>query len=88
MTMSTAQEILSQQDVFLALQQKRLSKQAEASQVMQKLTQSVNGAFSPMPRATNRMDFAMQLARNAFSIWQGVSLGLKIVRGFRAAFKK
>jgi hypothetical protein len=34
------------------------------------------------------MDFAMQLARNAFSIWQGVSLGLKIVRGFRAAFKK
>ena len=88
MTMTTAEEILSQQDVFLALQQKRMSKQAEVSQIMQKLTQGINGVFSPMPRATNRVDLAMRVARNAFSRWQGVSLGLKIVRGFRAAFKK
>lgn len=88
MTMTTAEEILSQQDVFLALQQKRISKQAEVSQIMQKLTQGINGVFSPMPRATNRVDLAMRVVRNAFSIWQGVSLGLKIVRGFRAAFKK
>lgn len=88
MTMTTAQEILSQRDVFLALQQKRLAKQAEAAQVMQKLTQGVNGVFAPVPRAANRMDFAMQIARNAFGIWQGISLGLKIVRGFRAAFRK
>ena len=43
MTMTTAEEILSQQDVFLALQQKRMSKQAEVSQIMQKLTQGING---------------------------------------------
>lgn len=86
--MTTAQEILSQNDTFLAIQQKRAAKQAEIRQIQQNIAKSLNGAFSPLPRATNRLEFAMQIARNAFNIWQGITLGLKIVRGFRSAFRK
>ena len=86
--MTTAQEILSQQDVFLAIQQKRATKRAELDKLQQDLSKALNVAISPLPRATNRMDFAMQIARNAFNLWQGISLGLKIVRGFRSAFRK
>lgn len=86
--MTIAQEILSQQDVFLALQQRRAAKQAEVNALREKLGNSINNALAPQPRATNRMEFAMQVARNAFNIWQGISLGLKIVRGFKSAFAK
>ena len=86
--MTTAQEILSQQDVFLAIQQKRAAKRAELNKLQLDLTKAFSLAVSPLPRATNRMDFAMQIARNAFNLWQGISLGLKIVRGFRSAFRK
>lgn len=86
--MTTAQEILNQQDVFLAIKQKKSEKQAELSQIQQTLSKALTDAISPLPRATNKMDFAMQIARNAFNIWQGISLGIKIVRGFRSAFKK
>lgn len=86
--MTTAQEILNQQDVFLAIKQKKSEKQAELSQIQQTLSKALTDAISPLPRATNKMDFAMQIAKNAFNIWQGISLGIKIVRGFRSAFKK
>lgn len=86
--MTTAQEILNQQDVFLAIKQKKSEKQAELQQIQQTLSKALTDAISPLPRATNKMDFAMQIARNAFNIWQGISLGIKIVRGFRSAFKK
>lgn len=86
--MTTAQEILNQQDVFLAIKQKKSEKQAELQQIQQTLSKALTDALSPLPRATNKMDFAMQIARNAFNIWQGISLGIKIVRGFRSAFKK
>ena len=86
--MTTAQEILNQQDVFLAIKQKKSEKQAELLQIQQTLSKALTDAISPLPRATNKMDFAMQIAKNAFNIWQGISLGIKIVRGFRSAFKK
>jgi hypothetical protein len=86
--MTTAQEILNQQDVFLAIKQKKSEKQAELQQIQQTLSKALTNAISPLPRATNKMDFAMQIAKNAFNIWQGISLGIKIVRGFRSAFKK
>lgn len=86
--MTTAQEILNQQDVFLAIKQKKSEKQAELLQIQQTLSKALTNAISPLPRATNKMDFAMQIAKNAFNIWQGISLGIKIVRGFRSAFKK
>jgi predicted MarR family transcription regulator len=86
--MTTAQEILSQQDVFLAIKQKKVAKQTEILEVQQKLATAINGAFAPVPKATNRVELAMQIARNAFNIWQGVNMGIKIVRGFRSAFKK
>ena len=86
--MTTAQEILNQQDVFLAIKQKKSEKQAELQQIQQTLSKVLTNAISPLPRATNKMDFAMQIAKNAFNIWQGISLGIKIVRGFRSAFKK
>lgn len=86
--MNTAQEILNQPDVFLAIQQKKAAKKTELEEVRQKLAQAVNTAVAPMPRATNKMELAMQIARNAFNIWQGVSLGMKVIRGFRSAFKK
>ena len=78
--MTTAQEILNQQ--------KKSEKQAELLQIQQTLSKALTDAISPLPRATNKMDFAMQIAKNAFNIWQGISLGIKIVRGFRSAFKK
>lgn len=86
--MTTAQEILNRQDVFLAIQQKRIEKKAELEQIQKSLTEAFNSAVAPLPRATNRVEYAMQLARNAFSIWQGISIGLKIVRGFRKAFSR
>ena len=86
--MTTAQEILNQQDVFLAIKQKKSEKQAELQQIQQTLSKALTNAISPLPRATNKMEFAMQIAKNAFNIWQGISLGIKIVRGFRSAFKK
>lgn len=86
--MTTAQEILNQQDVFLAIKQKKSEKQAELQQIQQTLSKALTNAISPLPRATNKMDFAMQIAKNAFNIWQGISLGIKIARGFRSAFKK
>ena len=86
--MTTAQEILNQQDVFLAIKQKKSEKQAELLQIQQTLSKALTDAIAPLPRATNKMDFAMQIAKNAFNIWQGISLGIKIVRGFRSAFKK
>ena len=86
--MTTAQEILNQPDVLLAIQQKKAEKKTELEQLQQKLSMSVTKAIAPLPRATNKLDFAMQIARNAFNIWQGVSLGLNLVRGFRSAFRK
>ena len=86
--MNTAQEILNQPDVFLSIQQKKAAKKTELEEVRQKLAQAVNTAVAPMPRATNKMELALQMARNAFNIWQGVSLGMKVIRGFRSAFKK
>ena len=86
--MTTAQEILNQPDVFSAIQQKRIEKQAEIEQMQKSMAEAFNNAFAPLPRATNRVEYAMQLARNAFNIWQGISIGVKIVRGFRKAFSK
>lgn len=86
--MTTAQEILSQHDVFLAIKQKRAEKQVAIREIEQSLSKIATHVISPLPRANNKMDYAMQIARNAFSIWQGISLGLKIVKGFRSAFKK
>lgn len=86
--MTLAQEILSQPDVFLAIRQKRAAKKAELNLIQQNLAKVIEGAISPMPRATNRIEYAMQIARNVFNIWQGINMGLKIVRGFRSAFRK
>jgi parvulin-like peptidyl-prolyl isomerase len=83
-----AQEILSKQDVFLAIQEKKLAKKQELKLLQTKMQTTINSAIAPIPRSTNRMDFAMQIARNAFNVWQGINIGLKVVRGFRAAFHK
>ena len=83
-----AQEILTKQDVFLAIQEKRLAKQQEIKLLQTKMQTTINSAIAPIPRSNNRMDFAMQIARNAFNIWQGINISLKVVRGFRAAFHK
>lgn len=86
--MTTAQEILTEQDILLAIQKKRATTKEEAIQIQNKIVSSFNNAFTPPPRATNRVDFAINLAKNAFSIWQGINMGLKIVKGFKAAFKR
>ena len=86
--MTTAQEILSQPDVLLAIQKKRVLVKNEAAEIQNKLTSSLTNAFTPAPRAKNRVDFALNMARNAFNIWQGVTMGIKIVRGFQSAFKR
>lgn len=86
--MNTAQEILNQKDVFLAIQQKRAEKRAEVEQLQKAMYAAFNTAVAPVPRATSRVDGIMRFARNAFGIWQGISIGIKVVRGFRKAFSK
>lgn len=86
--MTTAQQILSQPDVFLAIRQHHAAKQAEVDQLRRKLAQGINAAIAPQPRPTNRMDLAIRVARNTYNIWQGITLGMKIVRGFKSAFGK
>lgn len=84
--MTTAQDILNQRDVLKAIQQHRASKQTEIDRLHKKMGAAFYNALAPLPRATNKVDYAMQLARNAFNIWQGITIGMKVVRGFRSAF--
>lgn len=81
------QDILNHKDVLLAISRRRAKNQVELDRLQKQLATAFRVAFAPPPRPTNTMDIAINTARNIFQIWQGVSFGLKVVRGFRSAFK-
>jgi|GEM_PF-1801979 len=87
MTAAQIQDILNHKDILLAIRSKRIKNQAELDRLQKRLMQKFRAAVAPAPRPTNTMDIALNAAHNIFQIWQGVSFGLKVVRGFRSAFK-
>lgn len=87
MTAEQIQDLLNHKDVLLAISSKRAKNQVELNRLQKKLVTAFRTAVAPAPRPTNTMDVALNAARNVFQIWQGISFGLKVVRGFRSAFK-
>ncbi len=82
------QDILNHKDVLLAISAKRAKNQSELNQLQTRLVTAFRTAVAPPSRPTSAMDVAFNIARNTFQIWQGISFGLKLVRGFRSAFRK
>ncbi len=81
-------DILNHKDVLLAITRMRAKNQAEIDQLQTKMVEAFKTAVAPPSRPTNAVGFALGAVRNIFQIWQGVSFGLRVVRGFRSAFKK
>lgn len=87
MTAEQIQDLLNHKDILLAIRAKRANNRAELDRLQNKLVTAFKIAVAPAPKPTNTMDVALHTARNIFQIWQGISFGLKVVRGFRSAFK-
>ena len=84
----TTQEILNSRDILLALQIQKAQKKAEKEAVRQKIVIAMQEVITPSSKPTNNMEMAMNLARNAFSVWQGISIGMKVVRSIQTIFRK
>ena len=84
----TTQEILNSRDILLALQIQKAQKKAEKEAVRQKIVIAMQEVITPSSKPTSHMEMAMNLARNAFSVWQGISIGMKVVRSFQTIFRK
>ena len=76
-------EILSAPDSLEALRRCRMAKRAEVEAI---LVDKVHKAFAPLPKANNRMELVMNTAMSAFNIFQGIRIGIRIVRGFKSVF--
>jgi hypothetical protein len=84
----TTQEILNSRDILLALQIQKAQKKAEKEAVRQKIVIAMQEIITPSSKPTSNMEMAMNLARNAFSLWQGISIGMKVVRSIQTIFRK
>jgi ABC-type multidrug transport system fused ATPase/permease subunit len=60
----------------------------EAAKSQQQLNESFSAAIAPLPKAKNRIEQFSQLVSKGTMIFEGVMFGLKLVRGFRSAFRK
>lgn len=87
MTPEQIQDILNHKDILHAISARRTKNQAELDRLQKRLNTAFRVAVAPAPRPKTPMDIAINAARNAFQIWQGINFGLKMVRGFRSAFK-
>ncbi len=81
------QDILNHKDVLKAIACRRVKNQVKIALLQDKMAVAFKIAVAPPSRPTNTVDMAFSVARNVFKIWQGVSLGLRVVRGFRSAFR-
>lgn len=79
-------EILSAPDSLEALRRCRMAKKAEVDKCEAILVDKVHKAFAPLPKANNRMELVMNTAMSAFNIFQGIRIGIRIVRGFKSVF--
>lgn len=84
--MTDAQELLTQKDVLQAIRTAHLKKQITIQVMQDELAEVCHNAFTPVSGAKSRLERYMGIARSAYGIWQGVSLGMRIARGFRSAF--
>jgi hypothetical protein len=84
----TTQEILNSRDILLSLQIQKAQKKAEKEAVRQKIVIAMQEVITPSSKPTSNMEMAMNLARNAFSVWQGISIGMKVVRSIQTIFRK
>lgn len=86
--MTDAQELLAQKDVLQAIRTAHLKKQIAAQVLQDQLVEVYHKAVAPVPEAKTRLERYVGIARSIFGIWQGVSLGIKVARGFHAAFRR
>ena len=82
---SVVDEILAAPDALEALSRCRRAKRAEVGECETVLVERARRAFAPLPKANNRMELAMNAAKGAFNVFQGVWLGVRIVRGVKSA---
>ena len=86
--MTDAQELLVQKDVLQAIRTAHLKKQIAVQVLQDQLVDVYHNAVSPVPEAKNRLERYVGIARSVFGIWQGVTLGIKVARGFHSAFRR
>lgn len=86
--MTTVQEILNSRNILLAIQIKKAQKKIEKEAIRQKIVLATQKAIAPPAEPTSRMDMAINIARNAFSVWQGISLGMKVVRSIQTICRR
>lgn len=60
----------------------------DAAKSQQALSETFSAAMAPLPKAKNRMETFSQLISRGTMIFEGVVFGMKVVRGFRSAFRK
>lgn len=60
----------------------------EAARSQQQLNESFNAIIAPLPKAKNRIEQFSQMVSKGTMIFEGVMFGLRLVRGFRGAFRK
>ncbi len=86
--MTDVQELLTQKDVLKAIRTAH-EKNRIATQLLQdEIVKVYNNAVAPIPEAKTKWERYIGIARSAFGIWQGISLGLKIAGGFNSAFRR
>lgn len=83
-----ADSLLLQRDILLAIQQRRKQKGTEVAKTRDLIKTTFNQIVNPIPRAATRAQRVSHLVSNAMAVWQGISLGIKIVRGVRHTFRK
>lgn len=76
------------EDVFGVAGLDKAKVHEEAAQSQQQLNESFNAVIAPLPKAKNRIEQFSQLVSKGTMIFEGVMFGLRLVRGFRSAFRK
>lgn len=78
--------ILQQKDVFEALCQRRRQAYEQVQQTHAVLLDRVHAMTQPAKRATTRMEKVSAIVGNGMAIWQGIRIGMSVIRGIRYAF--
>lgn len=86
--MTDAQDLLTRKDVLQAIRAAHVKRQIATQVLQDKIVEAWHNAIAPVPETKNRWERYVGIARSAFGIWQGVSLGLRIARGFNSAFRR
>ena len=81
-------QLLDEETTIENIAQRHTQQKKKTEETGEKISRSIHTIMEPAPKPKNNLDMAIHIARNVFNIWQGVSLGMKIVRGFRSAFRR